>query len=357
MGTACFIFWIGEENVPVPIHSGIISCVSPVLDRMTQNGMKESSEQAAFLEAIDIDTFKHFAAWSYSGMYQLPPRVALTAFCSGCRTRFDRDVDAFPFCTESCKRADECDDEVERLRYCVDCGLCYPKPKGFLSCNACKSRPLKVGRNTTPNDAASEHAEKFALIKCPVRNMKTQKYRKCLKSCRPGIIPTNMVTGHALLYIFADTYMIDLLKQQSLHLLHRDFMELEINETIVDEIARLVGYTYETTSARTTNDAGSGADLRDVVLAFVMWRYDTLVTYEAFKDLLGEGGDFSVDMSVALAERLVKQTSENEQLREEALDREMAARRQPEPRPRPQPRVWGRGRGRGHGWGWGRGRR
>ena len=108
----------------------------------------------------------------------------------------------------------------------------------------------------------------------------------------------------AKLYGFADTYMVDGLNRISLHLLHRDLINLEINATTIEEVVELISFTYDNTAREGSNSIALGEGLRQVVMAFVAWRANWLPSYQTFNDLIEEGGNFATDFTRVLLEQL-----------------------------------------------------
>lgn len=67
-----FTFAIGEEKVPVIIHTELVEAHSRVFYRMTEKREKDSLSAILRLRDVDVDTFIAFCEYIYSGTYTVP---------------------------------------------------------------------------------------------------------------------------------------------------------------------------------------------------------------------------------------------------------------------------------------------
>jgi iron uptake system EfeUOB component EfeO/EfeM len=96
--------------------------------------------------------------------------------------------------------------------------------------------------------------------------------------------------------------MIDQLKSQALHLLHRDLWDLQIEDESIDEVVEVLRCTYNHSSTPTMEADGIGMDLRNVVIAFNGQKYESMEIFETFDDLVKKNRDFASDLLRKLME-------------------------------------------------------
>lgn len=102
---------------------------------------------------------------------------------------------------------------------------------------------------------------------------------------------TAVLVGHVELYIIADKYGIEPLRQLVLHKLHQTLKSFTVYETDVVCIAEFLRFVYQ----NTPSDNGKMDPLRDLTSRYVVFILGKIGDIEAFKQLLVEGGDFVID--------------------------------------------------------------
>jgi hypothetical protein len=102
---------------------------------------------------------------------------------------------------------------------------------------------------------------------------------------------THVLVGHAELYIIADKYGIESLRQLVLHKLHQTLKSFTVYETDVVCIAEFLRFVYHNTPP----DNGKIDPLRNLASRYVVSILGQIGDIEAFKQLLVEGGDFVID--------------------------------------------------------------
>lgn len=105
--------------------------------------------------------------------------------------------------------------------------------------------------------------------------------------------------GHAKLYILADKYLVDELKELILHKLRSTLQAFELHNTRVVDIVELARFVY-------SNYDGL-VELRTLVVEYVVLRHSLIDSSKVFEELLQEGGQFVVDYC-----RLMKEMKEND---------------------------------------------
>lgn len=100
---------------------------------------------------------------------------------------------------------------------------------------------------------------------------------------------------HAKLYVFADQYMVEDLRDISIHKLHRNLTEIDIAKKTIQELINLVAFSYEGTSSNGDIQKGSADRLRSLVMAFVVDRKEELMAHADFREMIGSGGPQTAD--------------------------------------------------------------
>lgn len=108
-----------------------------------------------------------------------------------------------------------------------------------------------------------------------------------LSSSNPNLL------AHAKIYVFAERYLIDSLRDQCLKSLHRDLCNFSLNLQNIEQILDLLEYTYEQTSRQSS--AGTNS-LRSVVLHYVSCEIRTLVKDTRFRSLLDNFGEMGSEL-------------------------------------------------------------
>jgi hypothetical protein len=116
---------------------------------------------------------------------------------------------------------------------------------------------------------------------------------------------TNVFLAHARLYTFAEKYLIEPLKQLTLHKLHKTLVAFDLYESRVGDVLELARYAYSdhTRSARTDEEETDG--LRNLVVEYMGYEIDTINKSKQFTDLLEEGGEFVRDFWAIVTKHLL----------------------------------------------------
>jgi hypothetical protein len=114
---------------------------------------------------------------------------------------------------------------------------------------------------------------------------------------------------HAKLWVLADTYLADALKDVCMYKLHRDLKYLApcVVEDFqpVFELARYI-YNQESTEAGDDDLSPQGGPRR-LLLKYLVEKADQLVMLNPFRDLIGGGGSLAIDFAVALAKKNIQE--------------------------------------------------
>ena len=114
------------------------------------------------------------------------------------------------------------------------------------------------------------------------------------KSCVPTVTVESILAAHLALYAFSVRYQITELNQQALFKISAF---LETHSPPADSLVCFIrGVYYD--SEETGNIAGltRGSLLREFVAKYVAYRLDEVKSSPEFKKLLGQGGEFTVDL-------------------------------------------------------------
>lgn len=114
--------------------------------------------------------------------------------------------------------------------------------------------------------------------------------------------PKPDLLAHAKIYLLADKYFVDSLKDQSLKSLHRDLCNFDINHQTAGEILDLINYCYNNNTGDSVMSGGNA--LRSLVIEYTSCEIRTLTTCpnDRFRGLLKEFPDIGVDLIPKLVE-------------------------------------------------------
>ena len=114
---------------------------------------------------------------------------------------------------------------------------------------------------------------------------------------------------HAKLYVLADMYLIDELKQLTLRRLHQDLTRMAVTEANRRYIKELLLYTYNNTASTKVEDTElhnpgeDEYDLRRLVLTYVLEHSRVMTNGEDMADAIGTHQDLLRDVLTGLTAR------------------------------------------------------
>lgn len=97
---------------------------------------------------------------------------------------------------------------------------------------------------------------------------------------------TEVFFCHARLYAFAEKYDIEPLRGLTKQKLHRSLVSLVLYKERAGDIVALLRYIY----ANTPDRDHATDELRELVMKYVVCKYEIMASSEAFLDLMEEGG-------------------------------------------------------------------
>lgn len=147
----------------------------------------------------------------------------------------------------------------------------------------------KIKQENTPRPISGE---------CSFKDMDYQAHipaKEFLKSCEPRPNHpsqdfTPIFLAHAKLYVFADKYGVNILKQTVLHKLHKTLAIYTINPADIGAVIEFIRYTFS--EDNTLDQDNYVEDLRELVIAYVASEIKMIGNCGQFLLLLEEGGAF-----------------------------------------------------------------
>ena len=109
--------------------------------------------------------------------------------------------------------------------------------------------------------------------------------------------------SHVQLFDFADTYLVEKLKEATTQDLSTALDSFTLHWQRVPDIVKLVKHIYDV-SPEPREAQQSCPSLRRVITRFAANNIDILVMSETFRDLLADGGLFARDLVVSVVERM-----------------------------------------------------
>ena len=101
--------------------------------------------------------------------------------------------------------------------------------------------------------------------------------QKCLDKLRSADVSTCCVARHAKLYVFANLYVTEPLKQFCLQKLQKDLSTMEPSDANMEDLCEMLPLTYQFTSSSDNGERGIGKDLRDLVIRYAGWKAEVLL--------------------------------------------------------------------------------
>ena len=259
-------FIIGEGEVPVYAHSGVIAALSPPLERLINGPMAEGTTGKVIFQALEVEDFDRICEFAYRGDYTVPKPAT-----------FDKE-DVNP--------------RIASLKYEDPVGSVYHDSEA-------DDYEVPGGGDSEPNDAAIGHLPGyFRKKKYPLVGWTRKQF------ARIAAIESNshwtqdfapVFLGHARLYTFAHMYMIAELRNLALHKLHRTLMWFTLYGSGCSAIVDLARYAYYP-DLLPGRQEGQIDQLRQLVVEFVLLNVEHFIREDVHRDLLGQGGEYAADL-------------------------------------------------------------
>lgn len=330
-GGGVFTFEIGPEKQQFIIHKAPVENHSSVLSAMMNNGrMQESTSGLAKLEDVSPRTFALFAEYIYTGMYRVkPPQLneqqrEYVVICRACdqHTSIKSTVSMLPKTCPDCWSIfvtieDVMDDDRIVWSHSPKSNEAQARKRQPAHLRLSAYTYADMPFTTAPLPTFAETT--FKNLTFPGLGRSHEVLKQYLATLQPADFPTESVYVHAELYVFAEKYMIDSLRDLCLHKLHRDLCEFKLSPNNVGEIEQLLIYTYDNTAAPKVHDddfekfslAAPGGpavghhDLRNLVMTYAVAHAKKLISFPSFEEMLYGGGELVCDFARGMARRLV----------------------------------------------------
>lgn len=218
---------------------------------MNNGAMIESTTGIAQLGDVDPITFGLFAEYIYHGMYRIvpsdgqqvsPPSLTITyrIHCGPCGSTYDNEGDLLTH-PKTCPSCGQLYVDVEDL---TDGSFVYQNKQSYSGYHHYNNRPSNRSSTTksTPNA--------FQALSYPALSKTHADTKRYLRTLHPPDPITIQVEKHAMVYVFAQRYMVEALSKLCLHKLHRDLMALTIGPTAIANVIDLLSYTYDNTASK-----------------------------------------------------------------------------------------------------------
>ncbi|WEW59467.1 hypothetical protein PRK78_004941 [Emydomyces testavorans] len=241
--------------------------------------MSEAQNRCAHLPETTEDTFIQFSQFLYSGDYGVG-RSGLIAGSGGLYTELLQEVDTGQVASkENTNMTDSGDCSASRDDNWIKPKFTRKRNSGSVISKASPSERIPLWM-------------KFKTLKYNCRNPTTFS----LGINRDSKL--NMLLSHAKLYVFADMYQIDELRELSLHKLHERLCNSA--DVYIPHVLELLRYTHENTVESTRQVD----PLRAMVLQYVTCLIEHLAHVPEFQSLVQEFGSLSTSLITSMLTRL-----------------------------------------------------
>lgn len=283
-----FTFRLGQEERDVTVHSGPLAALSPALDTLINGQMHEALERRASWPDVSVDTFTRLCEFAYMQDYTPPA--------------FQQILHLWPFSdiAKSKKETKEKKaaasnfswDHIPEAAPPLEEALAEePEPDIPAASDDDLNGTGKVFELTVRQRKISHNDLRDAFARLEYIRPKSTYHFRPKRNEGPTQDFTPVLIGHAELYILADKYGIEPLRQLVLNKLYRTLAGFTVYETDVPCIIDFVKFVYENTPPLT----GVIDPLRNLACHYVASILGQIGDLQAFKELLANGGDFVMD--------------------------------------------------------------
>jgi hypothetical protein len=271
------------------LHSKLVSRHSPALHALMCGHMMKAEEKQTFISNVDKDTFARFAEFIYGGDYNVAEALIVLDNLDTERRRSESDS----------PRPLEID--VEEIPD-------PPSPE-----DAADPPPLDENDWSPPRNSKKKRKRG---IQIPVRNRLPPFADFSLPAVdnvsfpeihdHEAVSDTGLMYDyaealcHVQLYVFAEKYQINDLKDLVIRKLHKALMDTAFHPLRVGEFVELIQLAYENTPDLKSKEE----PLRNLLAHYAAWNFEELAPTSAFQDLLIAGGTFVNDLCQKICRRL-----------------------------------------------------
>ncbi|GBF61547.1 hypothetical protein TMEN_4051 [Trichophyton mentagrophytes] len=248
-----FTFLIGPEKVPFVVNSEAIAKQSSVLHGLVNGNMLEAQSKTVVWPDVDEDTFVRFCEFCYLDNYSPP----------SCGWDGNTVEEAVPV---------ENDTQFEKLAHALESHLAS-RPKQSLEARS----DLTEDQQYLLPERCTQFTEQFE----PFSNVTDDQDF------------TPVFLGHARLYVIADKYCIEALKELVLFKLHTTLKGFTLFPKRIGDLVKLIQFVY--TEDNTRGGSKQIDPLRKLVTRYMTTVLKDIAVNPAFLGLLLEGGEFVSD--------------------------------------------------------------
>jgi hypothetical protein len=245
------------------VSAAAIAALSLPLNRLINGPRKEAEEKCAAIVDVEKEVFTRLCEYAYRGDYTVP---AWTGGISGENGSAN---------TKSTVRRDSVDEDLQSTRDDEKKLTLQERfnDKPYISTTLYKHE-LNVGYRAMAN---TRHDHNFQSV----------------------------FLGHAKLYLLADKYLIEGLKNLVLYKLRSTLQMFELYECRVVDIVELVRFSYTNDYTSDRSDNGELDELRRLVVEYVILHRSKIDSSKVFEEILEEGGQFVVDYYRLIKEQYI----------------------------------------------------
>ncbi|KAI1334984.1 hypothetical protein F5Y15DRAFT_399206 [Xylariaceae sp. FL0016] len=284
-----FRILVGTQKREFTIHASLLASISPPLERLVNNNMKESKDGLAEWPEVDEASFVQFCEFAYTGSYQ----------------------NLQPICNEAEAEAEAVEDEpgpdppmdenIEGNVYQEETKDFHNNWNGMVSRKKKKcKKSLRLEKEEFWPPSPGSLWQRFESLSYTVSPAPTEPDPK-IDLLRDWYFD-NVFLSHARMYVLADYYDIDKLAKLSLQKLHSilALARSPSNSFSASDIIPVLEYCFTST----VNKGGVQDELRALLVRYVACRVEGLWEDDAFQDVLERFGELSRAVVGALRERL-----------------------------------------------------
>lgn len=294
------------KGTPTYIHKDLISQISQPLDRMINGPMIEAQQGFVVLDVVEVDTFHRFVEWAYKGHYTpasftidpnlIPPPPPEPTWLE------DLDRPRVSTFSDFTAGAMEAASVSRNLQYYTPSNATLPEIYASASMGWSKS----LGTRTPHGYPSSHQAHARYSMKNAFHDFKYSSDAHTITSSQPSPCLNEICTedyttvflSHVDLYVFADTYDIQVLNSLALDTVHDVLRVYKLYEARVGDVVALFRYVY-------ANTVREEDEMRVMLRAYLGVELEMIMRDQGFRDLMVEDGGASLaDFTRAVGERV-----------------------------------------------------
>ncbi|KAF1838833.1 hypothetical protein BDW02DRAFT_626889 [Decorospora gaudefroyi] len=261
-----FTFLIGDDMIPIVVHSGAIAALSPPLSILLNGPMKEARQNMAEFADLEPEDFERVCEFAYTGGSFTQPKADV--FHEG-EVNIHED-----FFVLHC-----------RLAWITAAAL-EPRKARLLSHFLCNTFG-RVRRSAKDVFTPADYQQVGMVSKeSDVDEHRDRHWKEDVAT---------VLLAYARMYVFAEQYLIEDLKKSVMKRLRKYLVELDIFPLTRSGIIDLVRFVYDSDHTFASVEGDALDPLRKTVVEFIVLHLDAFTNFAEHRQLLREGGDYVVD--------------------------------------------------------------